>query len=50
LTVKNLYLIFVLLKNFSFFWEIVLQYFTHFCTISLENTKINLKIGTKNIY
>ena len=41
--VKNSYLIYVLLKKSIFFWKIFLQYSTHFCTISLKKTKINLK-------
>jgi len=44
-TVKNSYLIYVLLKNSNFFLGIFLQYSTHFIK---KNTKINLKIGTKN--
>ena len=45
---KNSYLIHVLLKYSNFFLEWFLQYTTHFCTISLKNTKIKLKIGTKS--
>ena len=40
LTVKNLYLIHVLFKNSIFFFEIFLQYYTHFFTILLKNTKV----------
>jgi len=36
--VKNLYLIYVLLKNSNIF-ERFLKYSTHFCTISLKNKK-----------
>jgi len=43
--VKNSYLICVLLKKSSFFFGNFLEYFTHFCTISLKNTKNKLKIG-----
>ena len=46
--VKNSYLIYALLKNSNLFMEFILQYSTHFCTISLKNKKINLKIGTKS--
>jgi len=46
--VKNSYLIYVLLKNSNFFWELFLQYNTHFCTISLKNAKVSLKMGTKS--
>jgi len=46
---KNLYLICVLLKKFNLiFLGIFLQYSTYFCTISLKNTNINLKIENKS--
>ena len=46
--VKNSYLTCVQLKNSNLFWNFFLQYSTHFCTILLKNSKINLKIGTKS--
>jgi len=46
--VKNSYLIFILLNNSIFLGFFFLQYSTHLCTISLKNTKINFKIGTKS--
>jgi len=48
LVVKNSYLIYVLLKKYNFCWECFLQYSVHLCTISLKNTKIYFKIGTKS--
>jgi len=48
LTVKSSYLIFVLLKNSNFFGIFFLHYSTHFGTIPLKDTKINLKIGIKS--
>jgi len=47
-TVKNSYLIYVLLKNSNFLGDFFLQNSTDLCTISIKNTKINLKIGTKS--
>jgi len=45
--VKNSYLIHVLLKNYNFCWKRFLRYCTHFCTIALKHTQVDLKIETK---